>query len=406
MPKALLKKIIVSASVLFCIGPGLVQATDTPLAARLKAVAGGSPTMVKVVYTKLETRDALDFPTDTWKTNEFLMGIRSDVGVEETLQTTKSNYQNPLITHDGQHVVYTTITAGVGTTFMVDWTRNSTPRTIAGGMTSCLWFDTATGKEYAICAKNCGLSGSSFSRIDLSDTTNSAVMFTVGSPAVTQWIRVSADGKAYSGCLGPFSSGDMEVRYCSDNSPIGMMSGGCWASMPYDNSYRFVRTTGDHDKWQIMGPGMTTPLELLDGVLFFTSLFSQDRMASYIPNLFLLVDNAVNSDEGTGDIYIVRTDSSLQHIQDTATVTSGANSHFADIWASSVPGTGVKLKPTRVAPTPKSGPVEYYSISGRRVFVAANEKSGRIFGRLSTGVYITVGGAGNRATVRIVSAVK
>jgi len=91
------------------------------------------------------------------------------------------------------------------------------------------------------------------------------------------------------------------------------------------------------------------------------------------------------------DIYIVRTDSSLQHIQDTATVTSGANSHFADIWASSVPGTGVKLKPTRVAANAKSGPVEYYSISGRRVFVAANEKSGRIFGRLSTGVYITVG---------------
>jgi hypothetical protein len=381
------------------------HAADTPLAVRLKAISGAEK--VKVVYAKVETPHAVDFPTESFWSDAYLMGIRSDAGAEETLQTTKANYQNPLITHDGDHIVFSNLTSvSSATTYIVDWTKNSTPRKIAAGMTACLWYDTATGKEFAICAKNCGLMASdgSVCRVNINDTADAAVVFK-GKKAVTHWLRISSDGKAFSGCMGPYGSGSASLETDDENGNLLASSGGgCWPSMPYDKTLRFVKVTADHDRWQIMGPNDAAPIDLLD--LHTLGTFSQLRMASYLPTMLLIVTNAVDADNGTGDIQIVKTDASLQHILDTATVTTGMNAHFADVWSSAL-SNGVKPRPSsRMMPALKNGPVEYYSISGRRIRQAADIRSVGLSGPRPSGIYIKTTGRGEYAKSWFVSIVK
>jgi hypothetical protein len=357
---------------------------------KLKTLAGSNH--VKVVFERTSIAKADDFPTSDFYTDEVLVGFDSDSGKEDTLQTAMMNYQNPLITHDGKRIVFTRLW---GTkpdvdsvySFVVDWSKNATPRRIAKGMTACLWYDPASQKEYAIYARNQSLFADSIYKINIDDSLSDSLVL-AGIHPQTEWLRTSADGKVFGGCLGPYGNevAPMEVV----NRGGGMLVqniGGCWPSMPYDNSYRLVKTTADHDRWEVKGPNDTAGMQPTDmATLNMIGMFSELRMASYSANIFLLVTNAISGDNGTGNIKIVKTDSTLLIGLDTVTMVppnKAGNSHHADLWAESPASSVAPLGNLHARPA--YGPANadaknavFYTITGRKITsAAAGAKQGR-----------------------------
>lgn len=381
-------------------------------ASRLKTLTGQQ--RAKVVWTKTSITKDADFPPDRSRfSDEILVGFDTNLGIEETLQTTRSNYQNPLITHDGKHVIFTHISAADDTiiTSIVDWSKNAVPRVLVGkGMAACLWYDPGTKKDFVVYAAGYGQSSPSGSirKRNIDDTLSDTLAFKGnGNPPVTEWLRISANGFAFGGCLGNWGQNGENLEVDDKNGNLLVLNNsGCWPSMPYDNTYRFVKTVADHSLWQVKGPDDDDPLEAVTNG--WIPDFSQLRMASYIPNIFLLVVN--NGDNGTGMIEIVKTDSTLLNLQDTLTFTDDLKtSHHADIWAGpDSAATGIiKSSRSEFGPSMANGAtdiIELYSITGRRIGAFRNRENVFQASNLPAGTYLAKSYYGK--SVRIVNIVK
>ena len=396
--------LMASFSAIFLMSVALPQAAtinpDT-IAARLKAMTGKSH--VKVVYTRDSVGIQEDFPAyGDFTTDQVLVGFDSDSAKEDTLQTFLSNYQNPLISHDGNRIVYTRIrgtqnNADSMYTYVIDWKKNAAPRKVANGLTGCLWFDSVNNKEYVIYSPL--ISGGNVYKRDLDDTMSDTMLLSEYKP-ITQWLRISKDGKCLASCFGGFSGGTAAFYVIGPkDSILATDNGGCCPSMPYDNTYRLVMTTTNHNAWNVTAPDGS------GGLANFTNIghFSQMRMASYSTNIFLAVVNAVDGDNGTGDIRIIKTDDSLKNVLSAITITPNdwSNNHYPDLWAGGTttavvpPHSQLKI-PARTTGPAKGSNFDIFTVNGRRI------SSGNIFmqrGRagLPAGLYISV----NRNNARV-----
>jgi len=394
-------------AIFLMIRPSAAVTNFDTLAQQLRVMTGKQH--VRVVYTRDAIGKSQDFPpSNDFSTDQVLVGFDSDSSKEDTLQSFMSNYQNPLITHNGSRIVYTRIrygqpkiiagdtlqTADSIYTYVVDWKIGATPRKVANGITGCLWFDSASNREFAMYSPLLG--GGNVYKRDIDDTTSDTLALSGVHPTM-QWLRVSKDGKVFSSCIGAYTAGAgvFQSVLAKNDSAVAELDGGCWPSMPYDNSYRIVMTTADHNVWNVQGPvgagGQANPMNI--------GHFSQMRMASYSADIFLLVVNAVDGDNGTGDIRIVKTDSTLQNVLYAVSIVppnDWTNNHYADLWQSDDPCSNCVSTLARHPPMTaqragrsSASAYEIFSLSGKRI--ASGEmpmKNGRI--NLPPGLYISV----------------
>jgi hypothetical protein len=315
-----------------------------------------------------------------------------------------ANYQNPLITHNGARIVYTQFKGDrldpahiTMTTYVTAWGKDSVARKVVTGMTACLWYDPALNKEYVIYSNQVG--GGNVYKRDIDDTLSDTLVLS-GKHPITQWLRISQDGKAFAGCFGAYEEGasPMKVIRRADDSEIVYNAGGCWPTMPYDTTKRLVKSTDNHNSWAVMGTNDDHASESPDKTMI--GMFSELRMASWSPDIFLIVVNALAGQNGTGDIKVVKTDASLLHVLDTVTVTPAndwGNCHYADLWASPLPAA-TAMKPwvktaSRFGGNSPTYSREIFTLSGKRV---SGERFVKGFSDLPPGVYISVDRVNNR----------
>jgi hypothetical protein len=158
-------------------------------------------------------------------------------------------------------------------------------------------------------------------------------------------------------------------------------------------------TTTNHNAWNVTAPDGS------GGLANFTNIghFSQLRMASYSTNIFLAVVNAVDGDNGTGDIRIIKTDDSLKNVLSAITITPNdwSNNHYADLWAGGVstaamPGHSQLKIPARPTGAAIGNDFDVFTVNGRRISSGyAGTRRGRT--GLPAGLYISV----NRNNARI-----
>jgi len=134
-----------------------------------------------------------------------LMRFDTDVGTEADVLGSTGSYFRAKITWDGARIVYNR-----GADLHVVGFDGGVSRLICpGAVLGCLWYDGATGKEYAFVARGSILTTDNtvapLHRINIEDTTERTVVWESRSFAPI-WLSVSRDGKKLGGHF-PWSSG-------------------------------------------------------------------------------------------------------------------------------------------------------------------------------------------------------
>ena len=369
-------------------------ATDST-ALKLKKLTGKD--RVKVVYASCAVGHGSDFPPQDFYRDEILEGFDTDRGIQDTLQSTRSNYMNPLITHDGKRIVYSRIEAASSATdsvftYVAAWGKDSASRKVGKGFTACLWYDSASKKEYAVYTTRAD--GGSIRKIDLDNPPADSLMYTPGAGLVPLWLRISADGNYFAGLFGQFGSAPYEVITRKGSAQV-VNSEGCWPSMPYDNSLRLVKTIADHDRWEVKAPGDDIGVQPSDNgsIALIGGQFSELRMATYCTDIFLLVTGS--GDNGTGAIRIIKTDSTLVKCTGAFTMPLSGNNkcHHPDVWVGASSPTAARQNPRQNTMTPfKTGAglstTDLYTASCRKV--AARIGRDKKLAGLPAGIYVSV----------------
>lgn len=134
-----------------------------------------------------------------------LMRFDTDVGTEADVLGSTGSYFRAKITWDGARIVYN---RGVDL-HVVPFGSGVSRLVCPGAVLGCLWFDNATGKEYAFVARGGILTSDNvvapLHRINIEDTTDRVVIWESRSFAPI-WLSVSRDGKKLGGHF-PWSAG-------------------------------------------------------------------------------------------------------------------------------------------------------------------------------------------------------
>lgn len=332
-----------------------VQSISADIASHLDSMAAKK--FVRVVFAQSES-NVFGFPNTSSSNELMLLGYSTDTKSIDTLQSTRANYQRPLITHDGSRVVYSQVSGNTSTIYVINWEKNDTPVKITNGLAGTLFHDGVN--EYIIYAANCGLKGNcQIKKINIDKPAEDSVIFnkTMISLMVNgHWLDVSADMKSIADVWG-YGTGGVGVYDIASAAKIVTGGNGCWPSMPYDSTKRVIRLTDHHDGWSVHGlassadTGTFGPYE--DGL-------DHLKFASYSTDLICsITGNGGGSDYG-GNITIWKVDSTLRRVVDSVTITSALKYGFPDLWA----GDSIMVRiPSGISQKGNYHPVSRFSIN-------------------------------------------
>lgn len=270
----------------------------------------------------------------------------AETDTRDTLSDSAASYNRPLFTWDGDHVVYT---VRKDTAVMISDFDGENKRTIARGLGGgSLWRDSETDREYLLYVKGVGgMIGEANGPIHkrcLADTTDDTRLF---GPKMTSvpWLCLSRDGR-YLGGAWPWAS---VLVYDLKKGTTVISASGCWTSMPWDDSHRFLLVDNDHTVYFVFGPGdETTPVDTLD-LEPWGDQIDDARMASYTNDCIVVTD--ADGEVGPGDIRIYRTDDAISEITGEVTVPAGKQAMFPDVWLQTEANENAAVDPRRFGVT-------------------------------------------------------
>jgi hypothetical protein len=283
-----------------------------------------------------------------YSTGHALMKFDTETGREDTLCLAdeanpkfKSNVTRPVISHDGSRVLFSN--AVDSSVWIIKWDGTG-KRHIAKGIAGCLWFDSTTNKEYAIYAKNASLEClAAVWRVNIDDTTDTKELLPKSIFANTSnqvinpiWIDISKDGTNMV-----IGTGWPQITmYSLITKATTGGAGGCWPSLPRDNSYSMVVFVLSHDGFNIYPSSSSgEPSRYLSPSCPWNNKpcgenqLNFPKMSSNNPCFMALIDSrAETSGQGPGNVMVFKFDSALTTFKGSAVVTSSRMDGFCDVW--------------------------------------------------------------------------
>lgn len=171
-----------------------------------------------------------------------LMGFDSRANQSRPLVEGVGHFHKPMITPDGQAVVYSHISENRA--YIVDW-ESGDRRALADGMVMAVWRDPADQREWVYLGRerddDRGFSFRRIVRIALDDHSVEETIWR-GDPVQLDNFQLSADGRRASG-LFPWPESGVAIIPEQRWQRIGR---GCWTSMAPDQSYVMWTFDGSH----------------------------------------------------------------------------------------------------------------------------------------------------------------
>lgn len=305
--------------------------------------------------------------------DQVLMGFSTARGHEDTLISTVGNFQKPLICRNGKTIVYTDLVQKQ--MFAVDWNDTvSTPRGLGWGCSGALWYNAASGKEYVIYSDNRrGVAGSGLygnyrvRRRNISDTTDDSIIYNsdLSQTLSTAWLCISSDAKVL-GDVWIWGQTVYDVTI-ANNTPL-ISAVGCWSSMPYDTTYRFVVDADLHDGWNVYDPSVSfmSPAWKVKPGTYVT----MPRMATYSTNVLLYQESQAAGGSGGGYLHAVLTSDSINRPLVNISITK-YNDGFPDLWRSPTPCSACipgAIKPAAIGREREAQSVTFQSLRNKAMF--------------------------------------
>jgi len=174
---------------------------------------------------------------------------------DDTIRIIRSqldSYARPLITHDGNRIVYTDVPDR--NIYVID-SDGSNRRLVASGYAGALWYDSDSGTEWVYYQEGAGEgSDQPLRRINL-DNGDQIELVWDQTDADLSWLSVSSDGRRVggswpwpeSGVIVPDydGSGGGDIYYTQN----GYYQTGCWTCISPDDTYRYSVFPGTHREW-------------------------------------------------------------------------------------------------------------------------------------------------------------
>ena len=234
------------------IPPGAFGAKEAAEAA--KALAGGR---VKLVWMQADLKLVDGKPTARFSgafnrasNGRVIMGLDTDEGAYRTLMDdSKAKILNARFTHDGNRVLWADQTQPTGKTWIINWDGTG-KREVCDGSVLCTRFDDAAQQELAYVWRP------HIEKVGRDDKVTSAQLWAVpvdhpdqakkilDQPPLSDWrgFSVSADGKWGGGVLEDPKIGLVNLQ----DGAAQIFTGGCYANIAPDNSYRLWHFVGGH----------------------------------------------------------------------------------------------------------------------------------------------------------------
>jgi hypothetical protein len=285
---------------------------------------------------------------ERYTTVHCLMKFDTKTGKEDTVcyanaDSLKSNVTRPTISHDGQKIMFTNVVDS--SVWIINWDGSDKHR-IAHGVAGCLWYDTASGKEYALYAKNANLEClAPVWRVNINDTTDTKEVLPKSVIASTPnqvinpiWLGVSKDGKSMVCGIG----WPQIAMYSLETLKPVNGAGGCWPSVPYDNSNRLVVFVLSHDGFNVYPAGASTSTYLGPTCPWNNKPCGENqlnfpKMSSNHKQFMSVIDSRTESSgQGPGSIMVFKFDTTLTTFLGSAVVTTSKRDGFSDVWIDSI----------------------------------------------------------------------
>ena len=220
--------------IIFTLGTSLARAD---IASELKRFTGQH---TRMVWSE-NIGDGRDFMCKT--TDCKLVGIDTDDGKGiRVIRGTLDSYTQPLITPNGDRIVYTNFSTGK--VHIIHW-DGSGDKILASGYATDVWIDPDSGIEYATVRTDTYSPKAPIVRYALDDPSSFSTIWnktSSGSQLYGAWFQMSADGKR---AAGTFPWGKAGIAYLPNKSWTRLIRG-CWTSIAPDNSYDSWVFQDDH----------------------------------------------------------------------------------------------------------------------------------------------------------------
>jgi len=286
-----------------------------------------------------------------------LMGYDSadERGAFEILSTPGS-YRKPMLTPDGQRIVFTDFPKTEMK--IVNWDGTGL-RSLGRGIAMELWTDPADGTLhlYSIDDEpdvNILAAGKPLVRSPL-DQPGQKKLIWDKTQITLDTFQVSADGKR-AACLTPWPDASMMNL---EDGTIDMVGRGCWVAMSPDNSYNMWVFDGPHKNLVVRLPGERFPRKVyisgapgIDNFEVYHPRWSNHPriLAMTGPYKVMGIGNAIGGGGSTG-IYVGRFNKDFTGVEAWARITEGEIDHFPDVWVQGAETEGVAVAKTQVAAT-------------------------------------------------------
>ncbi|MBD3315315.1 MAG: hypothetical protein GF344_05975 [Chitinivibrionales bacterium] len=380
------------AATLFTALVTICAAEDLLSELKTKILDGDDNKHIRIVWAR-SIGGQFGFPPQGKRSDLVLVGYDSRTDRIDTLRDTQRNYQCPLLTRDGQQVVFSDLDDGK--VYVVDWDGNEEPRAIADGIAGCLWMDPATNREYAVYAQFYdGLPERSrraceceVHLVEIDDPTNDSLIYNEWGENGTvtgHFLSISADG----GMLSYLADFPLLIAINLVNDSTYFSASGCWPTVPYDSSHRTLYFNQDHDGFFIWEKG-----QHLHNVE--TGRIEHPKFAAYSKDI-VCVTTGMKAEGGSegGNVALLKFNEDLSMVIDSIKITGRDGEVSTDGFPDACiyqhkdtvmvdDGSAIRTTRSRAPATANTT----FRVDGRRVLLTHGRKGGAPV--TARGVYIT-----------------
>jgi len=334
------------------------------LAGELRKFAGGP---VRLVWSRTDMEE--DFYI---KGNSLLYGVDSEDGGSERLILPESrSYSMPLLTPDGQKIIFTD--QRQSRCYEVGFDGKNL-RELVPGFASDVWMDPQTGRTWLYVRTGWRDVNAPVVRYDLNDLSVQETVWKQSASGCTQvpWFSLSGDGK--------FAADGFPWPQCGladlQDGDFKFMGKGCWPGVAPDDSHKYFYFVGKHTDIDFFDAGAAKPrtirLSTIPG--WSGRKVYHPRWTNHVRYITTTAPQWMPETE----LYLGRFDESYGKIEDWFRVTYNETAdYYGDAWFASAAPRRVAPGATAPAPTPgppAAVPTVSQSIPGL-VFVWENERA-------------------------------